>query len=135
MSRWSEAYKARALGDDTVDTMQSSPATAAQTVNSVNSVAVWEKGNEGASDAALEATERAAVIAESEHGGAAAPVQHRLPASWANASLTPTAGARCSGCRQDATWWCEMTKPTGWRCATCYPPAHLRVGQFRDVKT
>jgi hypothetical protein len=134
MSRWSEAYKARLPPHNTVANAPPAPARNRHCVNSVNSVTLSEKGNEAASDAALEATERAAIIAESQHGNAAAPVPHRLPPSWADASIIPTAGARCHCCRR-ARWWCEAEKPTGWRCAVCHPPGHLAPGHVRVVMT
>jgi hypothetical protein len=89
---------------------------------------------EAASDAAFEATERAAIIGESEHGNAAAPVPHRLPPSWADASIIPTLGARCHCCT-GARWWCEAVKPTGWRCVVCHPPGHLAADDIRVVVT
>jgi hypothetical protein len=137
MSRCSETYKARAARHDIVDIVDNMPPAAASpvhTVNNVNIVTVSEKENEAASDAALEATERAAIIAESEHGNAAAPVPHRLPPSWADASIIPTAGARCHCCK-GARWWCEAEKPSGWRCTVCHPPGHLEAGQLRVVAT
>jgi hypothetical protein len=137
MSRWSETYKARAARHDNVDIVDNMPppvASPVHSVNNVNNVTVTEKENEAASDAAFEAVERAAIIAESEHGNAAAPVPHRLPPSWADASIIPTAGARCHCCK-GARWWCEAAKPSGWRCAVCHPPGHLAAGRFREVMT
>jgi hypothetical protein len=96
---------------------------------------VQNQDGERVSEAAYLATERAAIIAESQHGNPAAPVPHHLPPSWADARITPTAGARCSCCRHGATWWCETAEPTGWRCAACHPPGHLAAGQFREVVT
>lgn len=87
-----------------------------------------------ASSLALEATERAAIIAESEHGNATAPVPHILPASWADATIMPTAGARCHCCKE-ARWCCETVSPSGWRCVICHPPGHLTDGQFHEVTT
>lgn len=96
--------------------------------------AFFDNSPEPASDTALEATERAAIIAEGEHSNATAPVPHKLPPSWADASINPTAGARCHCCK-GSRWWCEAVNPSGWRCAGCHPPDHLQAGQFRVVAT
>lgn len=80
-------------------------------------------------DAAHDATERAAVIAE---GDPAAAVPHDMPVSWADATIQPTPGARCRCCR-GASWWCEAERPKGWRCMACHPP--LGAGQMREVRT
>jgi len=90
--------------------------------------------DDAASDAAFEATERAAMIAEGENGNAAASVPHRLPPSWADVSIIPTPGARCHCCR-GVRWWCEVVKPSGWRCAVCHPPGHLAADDVRKVVT
>lgn len=89
---------------------------------------------EAASDAAFEATERAAIIAESEHLQPPARVRHTLPPAWGDVRVIPTPGARCHCCR-GARWWCEVAEATGWRCAVCHPPGHLSAWQFREVKT
>ncbi len=96
--------------------------------------AFFDATPETASDAAFDAAERAAIIAESEHGNAPAPVPHRLPPSWADASIIPTPGARCHCCK-GARWWCEAVKPTGWRCAVCHPPGGLPVANVREAIT
>ena len=49
------------------------------------------------SDLAVEAAERAAIIAESEYGNACMPVPHHLPTSWADAGIMPTAGGGGAG--------------------------------------
>jgi hypothetical protein len=140
MTRWSEAYKARTPPRDTVDTVDTVdiappvPPPVGYSVNCVNSVTLSEKENEAASNAAFEAAERAAIVAEGEFGNAAAPVPHFLPPSWADARIEPTPGAVCYSCRR-RSWWCESRNPSGWRCATCRPPSHLQVGQFRVVAT
>jgi len=130
MSRCHEAHKAHIQHHDsvdTVDTVTPAPARTGHSVNTVNSVTLSEKETEGASDAALEATERAAIIAESEHSNAAAPVPHRLPPSWADASAIPSAGARCHCCK-GARWWCEAVKPNGWRCTISQLRCHFCAG-------
>ena len=85
-------------------------------------------------EAAYLAAERAALITESEHGDPAAPVSHTLPPSWSDATVEPTAGARCFCCR-GASWWCEASEPKGWRCGRCHPPVHLAPGQWRETRT
>jgi hypothetical protein len=89
---------------------------------------------EAAAEAALEATERAAIISEGEHGNARASVPHRLPPSWVDARIEPTLGAACHCCKR-GRWWCETVNPSGWRCMTCHPPGHLSAGQYREVRT
>lgn len=90
---------------------------------------------DAASDAAFEATERAAIQAEGEHSNAKAPIPHSLPPSWSDPAIIPTAGATCSCCRTGRTWWTETGTPKGWRCRACHPPAHLRAGQFIEALT
>ncbi len=87
-----------------------------------------------ASDAALEATERAAIIGDGEHRNARASVPHRLPPSTADVRTEPTLGATCHCCER-GRWWCETVNPSGWRCMTCHPPGHLAAGQYREVAT
>lgn len=79
-------------------------------------------------DAAHDATERAAIVAEGEHGNPAAVV-HDMPVSWADASIAPTPGARCRCCR-GASWWGDRL---GWRCTACHPP--LGAGPVLEVRT
>ena len=83
-------------------------------------------------ESAYRGEERAAIVAEGEHGDPAAAVPHDLPTSWADATITPTAGARCRCCRR-ASWWCEMERPKGWRCGRCHPPHG--AGDVREVRT
>lgn len=85
-------------------------------------------------DAAAIAEERAAIIAEGEHGAPLATVPHEMPVSWADASIEPTAGARCRNCG-GKTWWCEAMAPRGWRCGACHPGLHLPSARRRDVRT
>lgn len=85
-------------------------------------------------DAAYFAAERATFIAGRQHGNAASPVVHALPPSWGDPRIEPTAGAFCHCCK-GATWWCEATSPTGWRCVSCHPGEHLSADQHRHVKT
>lgn len=137
MSRWSEAYKARALTSDSVDSVDNVPTPPAanpHSVNKVNSVTVSSPLDDAASDAAFEATERAAIIAERQHGDARARIVHKLPPAWGDVAVMPTAGARCYCCR-GARWWCEAVEPSGWRCAVCHPPGHLEPGNFLEVVT
>lgn len=82
-------------------------------------------------DQAYEAIERQAIIAE---GRPAESVLIAMPVSWADATLIPTAGARCRNCAGNR-WWCERDQPKGWRCSTCYPGDHLPVDRRRDVAT
>lgn len=136
MSRWSEAFKAKASISDRVDIIDNMPRplpAPGNNVNSVNNVIGADTENE-AGDAVMEATERTAIMAESLYSNAAAPVPHKLPPNWADALIMPTAGARCHCCK-GSRWWCETVKPSGWRCAVCHPPAHLAAGQFREVTT
>jgi len=72
-----------------------------------------------ANEVAFMAIERAAIIAESEHGDPRAPVPHTLPPSWSESSISPTAGARC-WCCSGASWWRRDGSP-GWCCSTCHP--------------
>jgi len=147
MRRWSEAYKARASRRDNVDSVDNvppPPAAVSHSVNIVNSVTVSPALNEAASDAAFEATERAALMVE----GASQPILphparvkpqskregacHILPPAWGDAAVIPTPGARCYCCL-GARWWCEVAEPSGWRCAVCHPPGHLGAGAVREV--
>ena len=89
---------------------------------------------EAASDAALAATERAAIIAERRYGTPRARVPHYLPPHWADIGAIPTPGARWYCC-QGARWWCEATEPKGWRCAVCHPHIDPAVGIIREVVT
>lgn len=73
--------------------------------------------------------ERAALVAEGDPAGV---VLHDLPTSWADATIQPTAGARCRCCR-GAFWWCEMEGPKGWRCWPCHPPHG--AGDVREMRT
>ncbi|OZB39545.1 MAG: hypothetical protein B7X48_08840 [Acidiphilium sp. 34-60-192] len=82
-------------------------------------------------DQAAEAIERQAIIAE---GKPSEPVLIAMPVSWADASLVPTAGARCRNCKGNG-WWCERDQPRGWRCSTCHPGDHLPADRRRDVVT
>jgi hypothetical protein len=137
MSRWSETYKARVAQHDIVDNIDEKPPAAAPSsliVNIVHNVTVAESEDQAASDAAYEATERAAIVAESLHGNAAVAVLHILPPSWSDPQMTPTAGARCHCCHLGA-WWTETARPAGWRCMTCHPPAHLETASYRMVAT
>ncbi|HQT67500.1 MAG TPA: hypothetical protein PLC74_07860 [Acetobacteraceae bacterium] len=84
-------------------------------------------------DQAVQITERVAIIAEST-GNASAPVAHHMPVSWADATLVPTAGARCRNCF-GRHWWTERDQPRGWRCSTCHPGVHLQADRRRDVTT
>ncbi len=58
----------------------------------------------------------------------------RRPPSWTPASALPSPGCFCTCCAGQQ-WWCEREAPSGWRCATCYPPVHLAVEQVREVLT
>lgn len=80
-------------------------------------------------DAAHDATERAAMMAEADPAGV---VLHDLPTSWADPTIAPTAGARCRCCR-GASWWCEAERPKGWRCGRCHPPHG--AGPVQEVQT
>jgi hypothetical protein len=80
-------------------------------------------------DAAFIAAERAAIVAESEHGDPAAEVPHWMPVSWGDPTIQPTPGARCRCCR-GAAWWGDRL---GWRCAACHPP--LGAGLVRRIET
>ena len=80
-------------------------------------------------EAAFTAAERAAIVAEGEHGNPAAVVPHDMPVSWADPTITPSQGARCRCCRGSA-WWGDKL---GWRCAACHPP--LGAGPVREVRT
>lgn len=137
MSRWSQAYKARHSPTDRVDTVdivQLAKVAQPYSVNTVNSVTRPISKNEAASDAAYLATERAAVIAEGEHGDARTAVAYSLPVAWADAAIEPTAGSRCSCCK-GVSWWCEAIAPKGWRCSACHPPGHIQPTQIRKVTT
>lgn len=85
-------------------------------------------------DEAFKAEERAAIIADGDHGDPLATVPHVMPCSWAEASIEPTAGARCRNCG-GKTWWCEALAPRGWRCASCHPGQHLPPDRRRDMQT
>ena len=80
-------------------------------------------------EAAFIAAERAAIIAEGEHGNPAAEVLHDLPVSWADPTILPTPGARCRCC-SGATWWGDRL---GWRCWRCHPPLGAR--DMRRIET
>ena len=80
-------------------------------------------------EAAFIAAERAAIIAEGEHGNPAAAVPHHLPVSWADPAIAPTPGARCRCC-SGSTWWGDNL---GWRCGRCHPP--LGAGPVRRIET
>jgi hypothetical protein len=137
MIRWSEAYKARGIGRDNVDSIDNvppPPGESSQTVNRVNIVTVLPALDGDAIEAAFEATERAAIIAEGNHGNPAALVPHTLPSSWADPKIIPTSGARCFCCRE-ARWWREAAEPNGWRCVTCHPPAHHSYNGTLEVST
>lgn len=83
-------------------------------------------------DAAHDATERAAIMAEAG-GGPAAEVLHHLPVSWADPAIAPTPGARCRCCR-GASWWCEAERRrASWRCMACHPPHG--AGPVRVIET
>jgi hypothetical protein len=56
------------------------------------------------------------------------------PPSWSEAAALPPAGAWCSCCRGQR-WWSEAREPTGWRCYTCHPPAHLPAEAVREMRT
>lgn len=85
-------------------------------------------------DAAADAEERAAVIAEGEHGDPLATVEHAMPCSWADPGIVPTAGARCRNCA-GKSWWTGAIEPRGWRCSTCHPGDHLPAERRREVRT
>jgi len=108
------------------------PAAAAHKVNSVNSVTVSPALDDAASDAAFEATERAAIIAESVHGNAAAAVPHPLPPAWFDLAVLPTAGGSCADCGGRKWWGLQIA---GWRCARCFTAPALRVGSCESVET
>ena len=63
---------------------------------------------------------------------------YRLPSS-AQPNLPPLPGDWCSCCgrfeKAGGRWWIEAVAPRGWRCRTCYPPSHLRAGQWIEVTT
>lgn len=77
-------------------------------------------------EAAYQGEEHAAIVTE---GDPAAAVPHDMPVSWADASIQPTAGARCRCC-SGSTWWGDNL---GWRCGRCHPP--LGAGQVRRIET
>lgn len=141
---WLADYRASAPRDtvDTVDTNSGSPGPPSHCVNSVNSVSARQRhnrhpegcGDSRADDAAAEAEERAAIVAEGEHRDPLTPVPHLLPPSWSMVTIEPTAGARCRSCG-GRHWWSEEDAPRGWRCATCHPAHHLAADQRRDVAT
>ncbi|HQT74093.1 MAG: hypothetical protein B7Z67_14240 [Acidiphilium sp. 21-60-14] len=78
-------------------------------------------------EAAFIAAERAAIIAEGEHGNPAVP--HDMPVSWADPTIQPTPGARCRCCSK-STWWGDNL---GWRCWRCHPPLGAR--DVRRIET
>jgi hypothetical protein len=78
-------------------------------------------------DQAFEAIERQAIIAE---GRPDEPVLIAMPVSWSDASIEPTAGARCRCC-SGRSWWTEATGPRGWRCERCHPAAGLTADRYR----
>jgi hypothetical protein len=110
--------------------MASQPPRQAHTVNNVNNVTHGESDSE----AAFLATERAALMAEGERLDARAVVPHRLPPSWAEVAIEPTAGASCVCCR-GGRWWTEAESPKGWRCCICHPPMHLPAESRREIVT
>lgn len=61
------------------------------------------------------------------------------PPAWADPTSLPPPGAWCSCCgrfsRTGGRWWREAANPSGWRCATCHPPAHLAPGAVVTVET
>jgi hypothetical protein len=89
---------------------------------------------EAASDAAVAATERVAIIAERQGLPPCARVRHTLPPAWGDVGVTPTPGARCHCCGS-ARWWCEAAEATGWRCGVCHPHDASAARDFREVVT
>ena len=87
-----------------------------------------------ASDIALSTTERIAIIAESEEGSAVKRVSHKLPPSWRDPTVIPSAGGQCGKCTGNV-WWMDANKLSGWLCAVCYPAENSGVGHFRVVIT
>lgn len=81
-------------------------------------------------DAAYEQEERAAIMS----GAAPVVVLHQMPPSWSDATIEPTAGARCRCC-SGSKWWTEATSPKGWRCTTCYGHNHLLPSETKDLMT
>lgn len=116
--RWSAAYRASVYGD-TADTADRNPVSA-DISPSLDTTEV-----------AFNAEERAAIQAEGS-GVPLAPTPHNLPTSWTDATIEPTAGARCRCCG-GASWWMEATAPRGWRCSSCNPPTHLLIRRRRTL--
>jgi hypothetical protein len=61
------------------------------------------------------------------------------PPGWSDVRSVPPPGAWCSCCgrarRKGGQWWREAVAPTGWRCATCHPPDHLREDCIVRIET
>lgn len=141
---WSSRYRSLSYADtaDTVDTVEPPPEGAPYSVNTVNCVRAKEDlktvalpdARAEAIEAAFDAEERAAIIAEGGCGDARAKAPHDMPPSWADTTITPTAGARCRGCG-GKDWWREATGPRGWRCAACHPGDRLPADRRRMVTT
>lgn len=119
MARWSDRYRVANPG----------PA-------SVRSVSTVTGAADPASEieAAYSAAERAAIIAEVEHGNPMSNVPHTMPPSWAEATIEPTPGAVCRNCKS-RSWWCEIINPRGWRCSRCHPGDHVPAERRRDLFT
>lgn len=87
-----------------------------------------------AEKSAFDSADRAAIVAEGQHGDALAEVVHLMPPSWASTSPEPTAGAMCRNCR-GRHWWTEASEAKGWRCCICHPADHLPTDRRRTVRT
>ncbi len=72
---------------------------------------------------------------ESGNRGASAA----LPTAWTDPAKAPPPRAWCSVCgrfeQRGGRWWQECDEPTGWACAICHPPDHLRPEQVVMVST
>lgn len=119
MARWSDRYR-----------LAESPPPSVRSVSTVTGAA----DPVSAIEAAYSAAERAAIIAEGEHGNALAHVPHTMPPSWADVTIEPTPGAICRNCN-GGSWWCETTNPRGWRCSHCHPGDHVPAERRRDLFT
>lgn len=125
MTRWSEAYKSRAISRDTVDTADNAPPKTGLVPGSVNTV-----NSVMASPEVFAAIECAAIQAE----GLPVRRERKRPVSWAQVEDEPAPGDFC-GCCAGALWWSDTDPPRGWCCTICHPPCHLQPGQFRVVAT
>ena len=149
MSRWAAlaASLAALAPSDTTDIAIPPLPPTVSTMSTVSPGEAPQRDDEAAvMQAAREADAAGAdpMLPEAEHRAAVAGLMRAAlmrPPSWSDRpDCRPAQGAWCGGCGRHppeygGRWWQEREAPTGWRCWTCYPPAHLKPDNVREVAT